>query len=65
MYYILNLNYYIFNLSFILLVFGRYMEHPEFDLDDSGTVPIVEKRAIFSWPVYECFLLYIIVIMVN
>jgi len=29
----------------MILVFGRYREHPESDLDDSRGVVIVEKRA--------------------
>ena len=37
------------------LVFGRYREHPDSDLDDSGSVAIVGKRATSPWPVCECF----------
>ena len=44
-----------FNSFLLLLVFGRYLEHPESDLDDSGTVAIVGKRATFSWLVCESF----------
>jgi len=46
-----------FNTFLLLLVFGRYLEHPVSDLDDPGTVAIVGKRTTFPWLVCECFLL--------
>jgi len=43
--YISNIVIYIFNPFPLLLAFGRYREHPDSDLDDSGSVAIVGKRA--------------------
>ena len=36
-------------------VFGRSREHPDSDLDDSGSVTIVGTRATAPRPVCECF----------
>jgi len=36
-------------------MFGRYLEHPESDLKDLGTVAIVGKRATSPWLVCEYF----------
>jgi len=46
---------YVFNPICSDLVFGRYLEHPDSDLGDSGSVAIVGTRATVLWPVSECF----------
>ena len=45
--YILDIINYKTNPLLLILVFGRYLDHSKFDLDDSRAVAIVEKRITY------------------